>query len=193
MKNGFSFVSAAGIRAGILVIASLLSFIEVGGAQGPGQAGMDVQREAMRKLSFLSGEWTGPVTVVRGPSGPVHLTQTEQVEYKLDGLVLLIEGKSTDSDGKSSFSALATIAYDEAKHAYRFRAYTGGHYVDTELTALPDGFSWGYKAGPADILNTMHLTAKGEWSELTVATVGTNPPMHAVDMLLVKQGDGNGK
>jgi len=28
---------------------------------------------------------------------------------------------------------------------------------------------------------------------VTQATVGTNPPMHAVDMLLVKQGDGNGK
>jgi hypothetical protein len=39
----------------------------------------------------------------------------------------------------------------------------------------------------------MHLTAKGEWSEQTVATMGTNPPMHAVDMLLTKQGNGDGK
>jgi hypothetical protein len=130
--------------------------------------------------------------VVRGPE-PLHLTQTEQVEYKLDGLVLLIDGKSTDSDGKSSFEALATVSYDEATHAYHFRAYNGGHYIDTELTVLPDGFSWGFKAGPADIVNTMHLTAKGEWSEQTVATMGTNPPMHAVDMLLTKQGNGDGK
>jgi len=161
-------------------------------AQGPGQAGVDAQREAMRKLSFLAGRWTGPVTVVRGPE-PLHLKQTEQVEYKLDGLVLLIEGMSTDSDGKSSFGALATVSYDETAHVYRFRAYSGGQYIDTELTMLADGFSWGFKAGPADIVNTMHLMAKGEWSEVTEATVGTNPPMHAVDMLLVRQGDGNGK
>ena len=152
-----------------------------------------MQREAMRKLAFLAGKWTGPVTIVRGPGEPLRLTQTEQVEYKLDGLVLLIEGKSTDSDGKSSFSALATVSYDEATHGYRFRAYNGGHYIDTELTVIADGFSWGFNAGPANIVNTMHLTAKGEWSEVTEATMGTNPPMHAVDMMLVKQGDGNGK
>ena len=193
MKIGFPVVSAAGFRGGVPVIALLLSLTLVVAAQGPGQAGVDAQREAMHKLSFLAGTWTGPVTIVRGPGEPLQLTQTEQVEYKLDGLVLLIEGKSTDGDGKSSFSALATVSCDEATHAYRFRAYNGGHYIDTELTVLPDGFSWGFKSGPADIVNTMHLTAKGEWSEVTQATVGTNPPMHAVDMLLVRQGDGNGK
>lgn len=192
MKTRFSVVPVAGFRAGISALALFLSVGQVVAAQGPGPSGMEAQREAMRKLSFLAGKWTGPVTVVRGPE-PLHLTQTEQVEYKLDGLVLLIDGKSTDSDGKSSFEALATVSYDEATHAYHFRAYNGGHYIDTELTVLPDGFSWGFKAGPADIVNTMHLTAKGEWSEQTVATMGTNPPMHAVDMLLTKQGNGDGK
>ena len=180
MKIRFPVVPVAGFRAGISAVALLLSLTPVVAAQGPGQAGVDAQREAMRKLSFLAGRWTGP-------------KQTEQVEYKLDGLVLLIEGMSTDSDGKSSFGALATVSYDETAHVYRFRAYSGGQYIDTELTMLADGFSWGFKAGPADIVNTMHLMAKGEWSEVTEATVGTNPPMHAVDMLLVRQGDGNGK
>jgi hypothetical protein len=192
MKIGSEVERLIGFGAGVAAFTLLLSLTSAVVAQGPGEAGVDIQRDAMRKLSFLAGSWSGPVTVVRGPQ-PLHLTQTEQVEYKLDGLVLLIEGKSTDSDGKSSFAALATVSYDEATHAYHIRAYNGGHYIDTELTVLPDGFSWGFKAGPADIVNTMHLTAKGEWSEQTVATMGTNPPMHAVDMLLVKQGDGNGK
>jgi hypothetical protein len=193
MKNRFPVVDVAGLGAGISAVALFLSLTQVVAAQAPGQAGVEVQREAMHKLSFLAGTWTGPVTIVRGPGEPVHLTQTERVEFKLDGLVLLIEGVSKDSDGKSSFSALATVSYDEATHAYRFRAYNGGHYIDTELTVLPDGFSWGFKAGPANVVNTMHLTAKGEWAEVTEATMGTNPPMHAVDMLLVRQGDGNGK
>jgi hypothetical protein len=189
MKIHCQLANLAGSRAGISVMALMLCVGSVVAAQGPGQAGVDAQREAMHKLSFLAGNWSGPVTIVRGLT-PVHLTQTEQVEYKLDGLVLLIEGKSTDSDGKSAFKALATVSYDETAHAYHFRAYNGGHYIDTELKVLPDGFSWEYKAGPANVLNTMHLTAKGEWSEVTEATVGTNPPTHAVDMLLVKQGDG---
>ena len=157
------------------------------GAQQPSPNSVDVQREAMHKLSFLAGRWSGPVTVVFGPGEPVHLTQTENVAYKLDGLVLLIEGEGTGADGKVQFNALATIAYDDASHAYHFRAYNSGHYVDTELSLPANGFSWSYAAGPAHIVNTMHLTDKGEWSEVTDVTVGSNPPHRSVEMLLQHQ------
>jgi hypothetical protein len=143
---------------------------------------VDAQREAMRKLSFLAGHWSGPVTIVRGTGEGLYLTQTEDVEYKLDGLVLLVEGKSTN--GKVLFSALATMAYDDASHTYRFRAYNDGHYLDTELSVPANGFSWSFTAGPAHIVNTMHLTGKGEWDEVTEVTVGSNPPHRSVDMLL---------
>lgn len=156
-------------------------------AQRPDPAGVDVQREAMRKLSFLAGHWTGPVTVTRGPGEPLHLTQTENVQYKLDGLVLLVEGNSAGPDGKVLFSALATISYDDASRTYHFRAYNGGHYLDTELSVPANGFSWGFTAGPAHIINTMHLTTKGEWDEVTEATVGGNPPQPSVQMLLRRQ------
>jgi hypothetical protein len=153
-------------------------------AQQPVSSSVDAEREAMRKLSFLSGHWSGPVTIVRGTGEPLHLTQTENVESKLDGLVLLMEGKSTNSDGKVLFNALATIAYDDASHTYRFRAYNDGRYLDTELLVSSNGFSWGFTAGPAHIVNTMQLTGKGEWSELTDVTVGSNPPHRSVEMLL---------
>ena len=150
----------------------------------PGPSGTDIQREAMHKLSFLAGHWSGPISVSRGPGEPVKLTQTEEIEYKLGGLVLLIEGTSRNADGKVAFNALATVAYDDATHTYRFRAYNDGHYVDTELTVVANGFSWGFDSGPAHIVNTMHLTDKGEWSEATDVTFGGNPPHRSVDMLL---------
>lgn len=148
------------------------------------QDSAQIQREAMRKLGFLAGHWAGPVTIIRGPGEPLHLTQNEEVQYKLDGLVMLIQGKSTGADGKVQFSALATISFDDATHTYRFRAYNDGHYLDTELAAPTDGFSWSFQSGPARVVNTMKLTAKGEWSETTEVTVGSNPPMHSLDMLL---------
>jgi hypothetical protein len=123
-------------------------------AEQPVSNSVDAQREAMRKLSFLAGHWSGPVTIARGPGEVLHLTQTEDVEYKLDGLVLLIEGKSTSADGKVLFSALATIAYDDASHTY---------------------------------VNTMRLIGKGEWDEVTEATVGSNPSHRSVDMQLQHQ------
>ncbi|HEY2468608.1 MAG TPA: hypothetical protein VGI45_12325 [Terracidiphilus sp.] len=172
-------------RAGLFAVLALtLSPSPLGVAQQPDAA---VQREAMKKLAFLAGNWSGPVTVVRGPGEPLKLTQTEKVEYQLDGLVLLVEGRSTGADGKAQFEALATIAYDDASHTYRFRAYNEGRYLDTELAIQPDGFSWGFDAGPAKIRNTMHLTAKGEWQESTDVTFGSAPPHRSVDMLLNRQ------
>ena len=182
-----SFTSKSCVYLSLLAAACVISFSLSLGAQQPGPNSIDAQREAMRKISFLAGHWSGPITVVRGPGEPLHLTQTEDVAYKLDGLVMLVEGKSTDADGKVGFSALATIAYDDASHTYHFRAYNGGHYVDTELSVPANGFSWSYAAGPAHIVNTMHLTDKGEWSEVTDVTVGSNPPHRSVEMLLQRQ------
>jgi hypothetical protein len=156
-------------------------------AQQTVQNSIDAQRDAMHKLSFLAGHWSGPVTIGRGPGEMLHLTQTEDVEYKLDGLILLIEGKSMSPDGKVAFSALATVAYDDSSHTYRFRAYNDGHYVDTELSVPNNGFSWSFAAGPAHIVNTMHLTDKGVWSEITDATVRSYPPHRSVDLLLQLQ------
>lgn len=148
----------------------------------------DIQRQAMQKLSFLAGHWSGSVTVVRGPGEPLKATQTEDVQYKLDGLVLLVEGRSTATDGKVVFSALATVAYDDAAKTYRFRAYNDGRYVDTELAVPGNGFSWSYAAGPAHVVNTMKLTEKGEWQESTEVEMGSGqPPRKVVEMLLEKQ------
>lgn len=165
--------------------AALLPWLGAGlAAQPPASPSVGRQRQAMRKLALLAGRWSGPITIVRGPGPPLHLTQTEDVQFKLDGLVLLIEGKSTDAGGKVEFSALATVAYDDATHTYRFRAYNDGHYLDTILTVTADGFSWGYTTGPARIVNTMHLTASGAWSEVTEVAVGGHPPQRSVTMLL---------
>jgi hypothetical protein len=165
----------------LLSVASLVTT-----AQQPSDEAAS-QRDAIHKLHFLVGTWSGPVSITHGPGEVLHLTQTEKVEYKLDGLVLLIEGRSTASDGSAPFQALATVAYDDASHTYRIHAYNAGHYVDTELTALTDGFSWAFDAGPAHILNTMHMTAKGEWQETSDVTFGGHSPVRSVDMLLARK------
>ncbi|HTX77483.1 MAG TPA: hypothetical protein VMD29_14840 [Terracidiphilus sp.] len=171
----------------VVGIAMLLAPSVVIVAQGPAQNGADAQREAMQKLAFLAGHWSGPLTVQAGPGAPLHLTQTENVQFKLDGLVMLIEGRSTDATGKAQFEALATVAYDEASQSYHIRAYHDGHYVDAPLTVTADGFSWGFKAGPAQVENTMRLTAKGEWQESTDVTVGDRPAQRSVEMLLTRE------
>ena len=185
MKSTFTYPRLLQFLSGsALAGASLVLFGVAAAAQQPPSNGADIQREAMRKLAFLAGRWSGPVMITRGPGEPLRLIQTEEVEYKLGGLILLVEGKSTGVDGKAQFEALATIAFDDVTHTYRFRAFHEGHYLDTELTVFADGFSWGFAAGPAHVVNTMHLTGKGQWQESTEVTVGSNHPQRSVEMLL---------
>lgn len=169
------------VTTGISVAANFLQ------AQQPQMKEVEAERAAMRKLAFLAGHWTGPVTVSMGPGKPLPMTQSENVLSKLGGLVMLIEGKSVGGDGKAEFQALATVAYDDSTHTYRFRAYNNGHYVDAPLTVNSNGFSWGFTAGPAHVMNTMHLTTKAEWQETTEVTLGNRPPMRTVEMLLRRE------
>src|ERR1700682_4753637 len=77
------------------------------------QPNVSAQREAMKKLAFLVGKWSGDASVIRGPGEPMKLVQTEDVQFKLDGLVMLVEGSGRNSDGQVVFRALATISYDD--------------------------------------------------------------------------------
>src|SRR3954454_10270649 len=117
----------------------------------PQRPNVTTQREAMKKLAFLVGTWTGDATTMR-PGQSIKVKQTEQVTYKLDGLVLLIEGTGRNPDtSEVMFRALATVAYDDVAGVYHFRAYNDGSYLDTELKVTDNGFQWGYKAGPTQI------------------------------------------
>ena len=120
------------------------------------------QREAMKKLAFLQGTWSGDATTMR-PNQTIKVKQTEQVSYKLDGLVLLIEGTGRNPDsGEVMFRALATVSYDDIAGVYHFRAYNDGNYLDAELKVPENGFEWGYKAGPAQIAFVMKINEKGD-------------------------------
>ena len=151
---------------------------------GQQQAAVTAQRDAMKKLEFLVGRWSGEGIVVRGPGDPMRLRQTEDVQWKLDGLVMVVEGTGRNAEGQVVFRAFATIAYDDTTSTYRFRAYNDGHYLDTELKVTPGGFAWGYTAGQLKVSNTMRLNEKGEWAEATETQYGATPPRKSVEMTL---------
>ena len=85
---------------------------------------LTAQRVAMKKLGFLVGKWNGEARLLRGPDKWVDLQQSEEAEYKLDGLILVIEGVGrTKSDGHSVLQALGVISFDDETATYRIRAF----------------------------------------------------------------------
>lgn len=96
----------------------------------------------MKKLEFLVGDWSGDAAVLRAPGQFVEMAQTESAEYKLDGLVLMIEGVGrAKSDGKISLQALGLISFDDQTGTYHMRAFNDGRWLDTEVKLADVGNS----------------------------------------------------
>jgi hypothetical protein len=171
-------------KIAVLVLCSLPLLSQVR------QPDVTAQREALKKLGFLAGKWIGEAKVQRGPGEPLVIQQTEEVQYKMDGLLLLVEGTGRNpSDGKVVFSALAIITYDDAAGIYRMRAHNDGRITDTELT-LPEGgngFDWGITSGPVKINYVMRLNQKGEWHEAGEMKIGDQPARKFIEMTVRPQ------
>lgn len=179
-----AFLSVARMTTGDTLAAMLKSCLLIAALLAPCMAqqirmpNVEVQRAAMKKLSFLVGKWSGEARMLRGPGEPVEMQQTEEVEYKLDGLILTIEGIGrTKSDGKPVLQAFAAISYDDENGSYRMRAFNDGRYLETDLKLTDDekGATWGFTLGSIKTSSVLRLNDKGEWTEQAEITFGAEP------------------
>jgi hypothetical protein len=148
-------------------------------AQLPRVPDLKAQRAAMKKLDFLNGRWTGEARLLRGPGGAVALVQTEEAQYKLEGLILMIEGVGrTKSGGQPVLQALGIISYDDESKTYHMRAYNDGRFLETEVKLLEEGkgITWGFSLGEIRTKSVLQISDKGEWTELTEITIGSQAP-----------------
>ena len=139
---------------------------------------IEAQRAAMQKLAFLIGDWSGEASVLRGPGQFVDLAQTEHAEFKLDGLILEIEGIGrTKSDSKPILQALGIISFDDETGAYHMRAFNDGRFLETDVKLHEDGkgLTWGFALGPVRTSSVLRINEKGEWTELAEITIDTEP------------------
>jgi hypothetical protein len=138
---------------------SLLAFLVAAAVQQPPRApDVNAQRQAMKKLAFLVRHWAGEGRMLRASGDWIEFTQTEHVEYKLDGLLLVIEGVGrAKSDGRLLLQAYGIASYDDATGRYHMRAFNDGRWLET-ATDLADngkGLTWGFTVGDIRTKSTM--------------------------------------
>jgi hypothetical protein len=158
--------------------------------QTPRVPDIAAQRAAMKKLEFLIGSWTGEARVLRGPGQPVEMIQTEEAQYKLDGVVLLIEGVGrTKSDGKPALQALGMITFDDESETYHMRAFNDGRFLETEVKLLEsgEGIAWGFALGEIRTSSVLRINDKGEWTELGELTIGSQAPRKFSELTVRRQ------
>jgi hypothetical protein len=146
---------------------------------------LDTQRNAMSKLAFLTGRWSGEASVLRGPGEFADLLQTEEAQFKLNGLLLVIEGVGRmKSDGTSSLQALGLISFDDASGTYHMRAFNDGRWLETEVKLLdePNAISWGFNLGEISTRSVLRINETGEWVEHADITIAGRAPQKLIDL-----------
>jgi hypothetical protein len=103
----------------------------------------------MKKLSYMAGRWKGEGTVRQGNTPPIRVNQEEEIQYKLDGTVLMIEGtgRKPDGDGAVVFNALAIVSFNPYTKQFALRSNTKeGNQADAYLKIIADNhFEWGFE------------------------------------------------
>jgi hypothetical protein len=146
---------------------------------------LDAQRAAMKKLEFLVGIWSGESRVLRSPGEFAELIQTEQAEFRLDGLLLLIEGVGRSKlDGKAALQALGLITFDDESETYRMRAFNDGRFLETEVKLLEAGWgmTWGFTLGEIQTRSELRINEHGDWTELAEITFGGQPTKKLLEL-----------
>ena len=126
------------------------------------------QRAEMKKLDWLVGQWKGTGWIQMGPQGRQEFTQTETIEAKLDGLVLIVEGlgKAKES-GATVHAALAFVSYDHHANKFRWHAFTPQGQIDTEAKVGADTLEWSFQIPQRGQMRyTITRNEKGEWFEI---------------------------
>ena len=130
--------------------------------------GKEAQLREMKKLDWMTGNWKGSGWFQVGPQRK-EFTQTEVIQRKLDGLVMLIEGQGTaKADGSPVHNALALVSYDTEAKRFRWRAFTAeGRQNDAEATVGTNRLEWTMQISERGrIRYKVERTARGEWFEV---------------------------
>ena len=154
--------------AAVVLLASSMIALAPQNAPGGGAA----EREAMKKLAFIVGEWTGEGKVLAGPGAGEKSAVVEKAEMKLDGIVLVLEGlgkrKAADGTvtGEIVHNAFGVITWDAKKGAYSMRAIkSDGAAVDAEAKFEGDKFIWGFEVPNGGRIRYTITLPEGRWHE----------------------------
>lgn len=135
------------------------------------QTPASTQREAMKKLDYMIGQWKGTGWIER-EGGRQTFAGTETVQGKLGGLALLVEGNfkgkvSGKDEEVTVHETLAVLSYDEKAKSYRFRTYlANGSYGDQELKLIEGGWQWGFQFPGGHLRFITKLNEKDQWFEI---------------------------
>lgn len=148
------------------------------------------QIEAMKILDPWVGEWNGSGWSMTGPNQRSNFEIYEKIESRLQGQVLLIEGRGMNESGdRMIHEALGILSYDPQDNTYKMRTYDlRGQVIDAEFHIEDDHYRWGFRDQESGVLLRFYITiSEDHWHETTeVSPDNGDNWYHIMEMNLTK-------
>lgn len=140
----------------LLFLSLLFGMVQPSLAQRPDYSA--ACRQAMTKLAYLAGDWEGKATVI-SQNGPLEIRQTEHVEWRLQDLLLVIEGTGRIPSGEIGFQAFAVVNFDPTDQQYKLRSYVKEGLATNAYfkVVAPNQFEWGFDVPTGKTRYYIHL------------------------------------
>lgn len=125
--------------------------------------------EAMKAVAFLEGRWAGEGWIQMGPGPKEEFSQTEVIERKLDGGLLLIEGigYSKAPEPKKIHHAFAVVSFDPSSKKYRFSSHLVGRPpLDVAAEVGSNTFKWSYEPQAGFHIRYLITVSDATWREV---------------------------
>jgi hypothetical protein len=134
------------------------------------QASTEARKEITR-LGFIVGEWKGNGWIMDRNGDQHEFTQSEEVQFKLDSTVILVEGVGKTEEN-IIHNALGIISYNPEDRNYTFRSYLSSGLSNTFTGELKgDVFYW----YPGENMRyVVRINEEGQWVEKGEMNRGEN-------------------
>lgn len=156
------------------------------------QKGNTEQKEAMQKLKWMIGNWTGKSFV--NIDDEKHITYIrETVQSALDGTILLINVRATDADSINhkqslAYTSFSVVSFNVADKKYRWTSWrtNGRDYEEEPFIAGDNSFEYTTKENGKDVRYKANLSSHGEFLETGEFKVNDTSWQQFIAMKLIK-------
>ena len=126
-------------RSAAVILFVLIAFL-AGSAYA--QMGPPTPAPELKKLDFMTGDWTTEGTFIPGPPGtpPSKFTSTEHGEW-MEGNFFLVSKSEANMEGMGKVTGLVVMGYDPDQKVYTYRSFNSMGQSELSLGKV-DGDTW---------------------------------------------------
>lgn len=125
---------------------------------------------AMKDVSVLVGEWEGKGYRLDA-GGEKHWSNVkEEIEFKLDGTILQIEGIGKNDEGNVVHEAFAVLYFDAFRKVYKMDSHlASGLYTNASFEVIKpkEQMQWSFDSPMGKVRYKINITNNGtKWDEI---------------------------